>query len=200
MTAKTNHARDAAPAGDRSIVTVGHSNRPIEHLIGLLAGARVNVVADVRTTPRSWRFPWFDAAALRRSFAEANIEYVPMGVELGGRPPEPALYHADGRVRYDRLAETSRVAHGIERLLTGLDRGLLVAILCSEEDPLHCHRRLLVGRLLVGHGVVLEHLRADGRIEVEAVVDLPRRRGEAEGAWQSWKPVGQVSGDPAVSG
>ena len=42
-----------------------------------------------------------------------------------------------------------------------------VALMCSEEDPAHCHRRLLVGRVLVERGAQLMHIRGSGDVQAE---------------------------------
>jgi uncharacterized protein (DUF488 family) len=43
-----------------------------------------------------------------------------------------------------------------------------VAIMCSEEDPAHCHRRLLVSKVLLDRGVTIAHIRRNGRVEIES--------------------------------
>ena len=60
-----------------------------------------------------------------------------------------------------------------------------VALLCGEEDPAHCHRRLLVGRVLAERGHELLHIRGDGRVQ-----------SEAEVAAESGKPL--VNEQPAL--
>jgi hypothetical protein len=40
-------------------------------------------------------------------------------------------------------------------------------VLCAEESPEHCHRRLLVARVLQGDGIGVQHIRGDGRTEDE---------------------------------
>jgi hypothetical protein len=65
---------------------------------------------------------------------------------------------------------------GIGRLERGL-RKRRVALLCSEENPEHCHRRLLIGRVLAGRGVRMTHVRGDGRLEVEPPHDFGRHDG-----------------------
>ena len=60
----------------------------------------------------------------------------------------------------------SRRSGGISRL----EKEILartVALLCSEEDPSHCHRRLLVGWALEARGFTLQHIRGDGSIQTE---------------------------------
>jgi len=45
-----------------------------------------------------------------------------------------------------------------------------VALVCGEEDPAHCHRRLLIGRVLTERGHTMLHIRGDGRVETDATV------------------------------
>ena len=40
-----------------------------------------------------------------------------------------------------------------------------VAMLCAEEDPLDCHRGLMIAPALVERGIAPLHLRGDGRVE-----------------------------------
>ncbi len=80
-----------------------------------------------------------------------------------------ALYDANGRARYAKVAESVEFLSGIERLERGAD-GFRVAIMCSEEDPAHCHRRLLIGRVLIERGAELLHIRGDGELQTEAQV------------------------------
>jgi uncharacterized protein (DUF488 family) len=37
-------------------------------------------------------------------------------------------------------------------------------MLCSEEDPRRCHRRLLVTRVLTARGIPVLHIRGDGTV------------------------------------
>jgi len=45
-----------------------------------------------------------------------------------------------------------------------------VAMLCAEENPAACHRRLLIGRVLLNRGIQVDNIRGDGRIQTEAEV------------------------------
>ena len=40
-----------------------------------------------------------------------------------------------------------------------------IALMCSEKDPLECHRTLLVSKSLVERGFEIEHILADGTLE-----------------------------------
>lgn len=161
------------------IWTVGHSTHPAEALVSLLQRHRIEVLADVRSQPYSRHNPQFRRDNLRASLEEAQIRYVFLGAELGGRPPEPEFYDSRGHVRYDLVAATERFQAGLDRLVTGAAR-YRVAIMCSEEDPARCHRRLLVTRALTGRGADVRHIRGDGRVESEAELGTePAHPGQA---------------------
>jgi uncharacterized protein (DUF488 family) len=152
--------------------TVGHSTHPVEALVELLRGQRIEVLADVRSAPYSRHNPQFRKEKLRASVEAAGLRYVWLGAELGGRPPEPELYDAKGHARYDLVARTERFQAGLDRLIGGA-ASYRVAIMCSEEDPARCHRRLLVTRALVGRGVEVRHLRGNGSLLTEAELAGP---------------------------
>jgi uncharacterized protein (DUF488 family) len=149
------------------IWTAGHSTHPVDELVALLRAARIEVLADVRSQPYSRHNPQFRRENLKASLEEAGLRYVFLGAELGGRPPEPEFYDAKGHARYDLVMGTDRFRAGLERLLTGV-ASYRVAIMCSEEDPARCHRRLLVTRALVQRGVEVRHIRGNGQVVAEA--------------------------------
>jgi uncharacterized protein (DUF488 family) len=100
-----------------------------------------------------------------------------MGDLLGGRPEARECYGADGKVDYDRVEAQEFYQRGIERLLDGIAR-FRVCLLCAEEDPSRCHRRLLITRTLVRRGVDVRHIRGTGVVESEAEIETRSRRGQ----------------------
>ena len=152
------------------VYTVGHSNHPIDVFIELLKRHGVDEVVDIRSSPYSRYASHFNYDSLAGSLAEAGgagVGYLFMGGELGGRPVDQSCYDADGRVLYDRLADTDLFDDGIRRVLHRAGERQ-VALLCTENDPLVCHRGLLVAGELVQRGVDVEHILADGSLESHA--------------------------------
>jgi uncharacterized protein (DUF488 family) len=152
-----------------TVYTIGHSSHRFETFAGLLAGHGIEVVVDTRSSPYSKFAPQFDKATLQRNLATAGVKYLFLGEELGGRPRGDDYYDAQGRVLYGKRTGDAFFQSGIERLERGMAQ-FRVALMCGEEDPAHCHRRLLVGRVLVERGHALLHIRADGRFETESQV------------------------------
>lgn len=158
------------------IYTVGHSNHSLEHFLGLLKDADIEVIVDVRSFPFSRHAPQFNREGLSAALARTGVKYVFMGEELGGRPDGDEFYDDDDHVLYGRVAESDLYQEGIDRLEKGLDR-YRVALMCSEEDPTGCHRHLLVTRVLAERGVEVIHLRGDARTQSEE--ELRTRAGSA---------------------
>src|SRR5262249_733507 len=46
-----------------------------------------------------------------------------------------------------------------------------IAMLCAEEDPLDCHRGLMITPALTQHDIAPLHLRGDGRTETTAEME-----------------------------
>lgn len=155
--------------------TLGHSNHSAEKFIGLLRQHPIELVVDVRSQPVSRFSPHFRKQNLEKLLAQHGMGYVWLEA-LGGRPKDPRLYDAQGRADYAAMAVTEPFRQGLETLkeLAG-ERG--VALLCSEEDPNRCHRRLLVVRALCEESPLYQnevwHIRKDGTAWLEA--DLVRQ-------------------------
>lgn len=147
------------------IYTLGHSRHSIEKFIELAKGARVGLIVDIRSVPRSRFCPQFNRDALRANLARAGVRYEYLGDHLGGRSNDPSVYK-NGTIQYDLLAQTREFAYGLSAL-KGLDEhspGNSVAIMCSEADPIACHRTLLVARFGSAQGLEFSHVYPDGSI------------------------------------
>ncbi|MFI1580842.1 DUF488 family protein [Embleya sp. NPDC020630] len=148
------------------LFTVGHSTHSISGFLSLLQKHGVTAVADVRSMPVSRFTPQFNRYAVERSLRESDIKYVFLGKELGARADDPACY-VDGRVQYNLLARTPDFVNGIERLRKG-SQSERIAVMCAEQEPLDCHRCVLVARVLDEHGITVQHIHGDGHVEDHA--------------------------------
>jgi len=145
------------------LYTIGHSNHDISHFIGLLRDNRVDMVVDVRTHPYSRYAPQYNIDNLRQILAENRIQYRYLGKELGGRPDSSSLYDERGYALYSKFVETEPFRKGIEHLAELVQQGRSIALLCSEENPNQCHRRLLITWYLYRElQIDALHIRGDG--------------------------------------
>ncbi len=152
------------------LFTVGHSNHEPEVLLDLLRRHGVTALADVRSSPYSRRLPHFSRGPLEALLKANAIAYVFLGHELGGRPAARELYDPEGWVDYERVRETATFQDGLQRLERGLER-YSITLLCGEEDPLDCHRGLMIAPALQERGLPPRHIRKDGRLETMAEME-----------------------------
>ncbi|HEX9200129.1 MAG TPA: DUF488 domain-containing protein [Acidobacteriaceae bacterium] len=153
----------------RTFYTIGHSSHSAEHFLSLLSANRIEVLVDTRSAPYSRYSPQFDREALRDLITSAGMKYLYLGDVVGGRPKDEAHYDEYGRARYAKMGKDQDFLSGIERLERGADE-FRIALMCSEEDPAHCHRRLLIGRVLIERGAEVIHIRGNGEIQAESQV------------------------------
>ena len=160
------------------LYTIGHSNHAQEAFLSLLRLHEIEVLIDTRSAPYSRFAPQFNKEALRDAVLGQGIKYGFYGKELGGRPEGGEFYDAQGHVLYGEVARSPLFQEALARLVQGA-KTYRVALLCSEEDPNVCHRRLLITRVLDGLGVEVAHIRGDGRLEAECELRTAEARQNA---------------------
>ncbi len=182
---------------DYKIFTIGHGGRTLDEIVEQLRDKGVRFVVDVRSQPYSRYQPEFSRDALEKGLAGAGLRYIFMGNQLGGRPDDPSCYTENGNVDYDQCRERPLFREGIQRILTGCERGYYLALLCSEGNPKNCHRSGLIGEALVAIKdirVEVVHLLPDGSSKLQCDVMPDRTNGK-----MLLPGFGQVSSKP-VSG
>ncbi len=160
--------------------TVGHSTRSLEELVALLASFEINVLADVRTVPRSRKNPQFNRDTLPSSLAPHAVEYAHLG-RLGG------LRHARKDSKNTGLRNDSFRGYADHMLTPDFELGLTelraltergrVAIMCAEAVPWRCHRSLIADVLSV-RGAEIAHIMAVGRSNRHVLRSFARVDGE----------------------
>lgn len=138
--------------GNPTVFTIGHSTRTLAEFIGLLKAHGVTHLVDVRTVPRSRRYPHFSGAALAHSLPSEGIGY-DWQKELGGlRKPKVDSHNTGWRNTsfrgYADHMQTPEFGRAVDELLERGQRGV-VAIMCAEAVPWRCHRSLIGDALLV---------------------------------------------------
>ena len=149
----------------KELFTIGHSNHSLNHFLELLLAYQVSAIVDVRSSPYSKYSPHFNKDLLESALRDADIDYVFLGRELGAQRSEDGCY-IDGQAKYDRIAHLSTFRRGLEIVLQGVEH-CRVALMCSESDPITCHRTILVCRELkrICPDLKITHILGDGTEE-----------------------------------
>jgi uncharacterized protein (DUF488 family) len=153
------------------LLTVGHGTLAAADFAGLLTGAGVRCLVDIRTAPGSRRMPHFNSKSMASWLEAAGIDYR-WEKALGGwrRPREDsvniALRNPSFRGYADYM-ETAEFTAALDRVLSeaGVSpsgRGL--AVMCSETLWWRCHRRLLADAAVLLRRRKVRHLMHDGKL------------------------------------
>jgi uncharacterized protein (DUF488 family) len=143
-----------------TIWTIGHSTRPVEEFLGLLAGSRIEVIADVRSFPGSRKYPQYGKETLAATLAGHAIGYHWLPA-LGGRrraspdSPNTAWRNASFRGYADYMS-SAEFAQGLVQLLE-LASKARTAMMCAEAVWWRCHRSMIADALSV-NGVEVVHI------------------------------------------
>lgn len=144
--------------------TVGHSVLSLEDFFNLLRMHKIKTIVDVRSVPFSPRNPQFNRTELNQSLINAEFKYYFMGDTLGGRPFDESLYHENGIVNYLAVRESKSFLEALAKFIT-LAKEENAALMCGEEDPITCHRALMITPALAKLKIFPSHIRKDGVIE-----------------------------------
>jgi uncharacterized protein (DUF488 family) len=143
-----------------TIWTIGHSTRPLEEFLSLLAEFHIDAIADVRSFPGSRKYPQYGKEALATTLAGHAIGYHWLPA-LGGRrrvspdSPNTAWRNASFRGYADYMSSAEFVL-GVAQLLQ-VASNARTAMMCAEALWWRCHRSMIADVLCV-RGIEVVHI------------------------------------------
>jgi len=170
----------STPSTSSTLYSIGHSTRSIEEFVGLLRSHGVQQLADVRTIPKSRRYPQFTSEALEASLRAHGIGYrhVPA---LGGLRKarhdsrNTAWRNASFRGYADHM-QTPAFATALTELIGWAS--VPTAIMCAEAVWWQCHRQLIADAL-VARGHPVAHILSRAQPEAHTLTTFARVRAGA---------------------
>ena len=156
------------------LFTIGHSTHTASYFIKLLNQHNISLVCDVRSQPYSRYTRHFNREAVKKVLLENQIQYLFCGEKLGGRSKNPSCYNSKGRLQYHLLSQEPLFKKGLKEVIKESQKQR-IALMCSEADPLTCHRTILVCRSLCQTMSValssIQHILPDGSIQTHAEIE-----------------------------
>jgi len=144
-----------------AIYTVGHSNHPVEAFLELLYSQAINCIVDVRSVPASAYNPQYNQAPLKSVLKRNKISYLHFADEFGARQTAVELLNSEGKLDFEKVRRTERFRQGVERIRQGVEKGFRIALMCSESEPIDCHRFSMVSIGLEQFGFEVLHILKD---------------------------------------
>ena len=155
--------------GDYRLYSIGHSSQTQEEFLALLTSYSINCVVDVRSVPASKYSPQFNQENLKWFLKSHGIQYLHFGDEFGARRTDSI--DENGQVNFEIAVKTPNFQQGVVRLMRGLEKGYQIALMCSEADPLECHRFSMVSRYFYDLGLDVQHILKDGTLASHASLE-----------------------------
>ncbi|MCI6276577.1 MAG: DUF488 domain-containing protein [Clostridium sp.] len=143
------------------IYTVGHSNYSVDRLIDMLKKYDINCVVDIRGTPYSKYNVQYNKETIRNTLISAGFVYIYMAKELAAKRENKESYNKEGYSDFEKVCKEEDFLAGIERLKNGCTKGYRIALLGAMQEPIRCHRSILVGRALIEYGFEVKHILHD---------------------------------------
>lgn len=158
-----------SPMNDYRLYSVGHSNQSQDDFLELLKKQDINCIVDVRSVPASKYTPQFNMEPLKWFLKSHDIQYLHFGEEFGARRTD--CLDDNEQVNFEKAVVTPLFQHGVERLMKGLQKGFHISLMCSEANPLECHRFSLVSRYFHDNGLDVQHILKDGELASHASLE-----------------------------
>ena len=144
----------------------------IDSMFSYLQRLNVSYLIDVRSIPYSKQYPQSNAESLRVMGRRFSVPYGHMP-ELGAkvdptqdvfskacdiffddifpiaksnRPEKTELYAWEEIVDFRKFRVAEHFIDGLKRIETAYEKGFTLALMCSEKNPLDCHRYFLISK------------------------------------------------------
>ena len=143
------------------IYTLGHSNYSIEKLIDMLKKYNINCVVDIRGIPYSKYNVQFDKETIKYTLTKAGFIYIYMAKEFAANRINKQSYNDEGYSEFEKVVKEKEFIEGIDRLKNGCEKGYKIVLLGAMQEPIRCHRAILVGRALREYGFNVKHILDD---------------------------------------
>lgn len=151
-----------------TIYTIGHSTHHPDYFLDLLREYNINCLVDVRSDPESEKNPQYDQEPLKNFLKKNKIIYLNFAEEFGARQTDPDLLDNEGMLDFDKVRKRRLFKSGLDRIRQGNEIGYIFAIMCSESEPLNCHRFSMVSVGLEEDGFEVKHILKDKTIKTNS--------------------------------
>ena len=153
------------------IYTLGHSNYPFDKFIEILKKYDINCVVDIRSTPYSKYNTQYNKEFLHETLKNLGYTYIYMADEFGAKRKTKVSYNDEGYADFDKVILEDEFKRGIERLKVGCSKNYKIVLLGAMQEPIRCHRAILLGKELIKAGFDVKHIMHEGDLKVQSELE-----------------------------
>ena len=149
------------------IYTLGHSNYPFDKFIEILKKHNINCIVDIRGIPYSKYNTQYNKEVLQSNLRKLGYTYIYMADEFAAKRKTKVSYNDEGYADFDKVIQEDIFKNGIERLKVGCSKGYKIVLLGAMQDPIRCHRAILMVRELIKAGFDVKHIMHEGDLKTQ---------------------------------
>ncbi len=156
------------------VYTIGYAGLDIDRFLDILKENKISRLIDVRSLPKSKYFKDFNDNNLSKILPKIGIKYENWRKEFGARQDNFEFY-TNGILDYEKFAKSEQFQKGIEKVKELQKED--ICLMCSEIDPINCHRAVLCGRKIFENEMEVSHIIAkrNGETNIENHTDFEKR-------------------------
>lgn len=140
-----------------TIYTIGYTGFDIDKFIEKLKKENINAVIDVRSTPYSHYYTDFNKENLYNILKKNKIYYKNYAEEFGARQKD-LKYYPNGYLDFELFSKSENFLSGVRKLQNAMKKKYKFVLMCSEKNPIMCHRAILVARAFYKLNYNVKHL------------------------------------------
>lgn len=151
----------------KTLFSIGHSQHKIDYFLSMLKKHRIDYILDVRSVPYSQYAMDYNKENIKNILEKNGIGYAFMGNFFGARPKNSSLYFPNGYLNFERVENSVEFKMGFDNVVKGVKNGYRIAFMCTEKDPIECHRAILVSYAFYKAGYSIKHIMSDNTIQTQ---------------------------------
>lgn len=156
---------------NKVIYTIGYSPFKIKRFTEVLKQYEILCVIDVRSNPYSKMYPEYNKNNLENELKQMGILYRNYKTEFGAKQTDLKYFSNDKYLDFNKYSESCYFKEGIRKIEEGMALNYVFVLMCSEKDPIICHRNIMVAKAFYGIGYEIRNILADGKYEKQDSIE-----------------------------
>lgn len=149
------------------IFAIGHSNYPYSKFIEMIKKYNINCIVDIRETPYSKYNTQYNKEYFREILKKDGFTYIYMGQEFGAKRGSKQSYNNEGYADFEKVIQEEIFLNGVDRIKNGIDMGYKIVLLGAMQEPIRCHRSIMIGRFLNKEGIHVKYILHEGNLATQ---------------------------------
>jgi len=152
------------------IFTIGYAGFEIDDFIKALKEYHINSLIDVRSMPFSKFHSAYNKPIFSKTLQNRGIIYRNYKREFGARQDD-RKYYPNGYLDFSMFTKSQVFLEGMDKIIKAIPLGYRFVLMCSEKDPITCHRSIMIAKAFYNNGVLINNILSDRSIITQSDIE-----------------------------